>query len=183
MTTLADIAARAHEHLGEPGPDDTCVSNGMNRWPKELGLPGIDTASVTEARRLAKAGHNGWRYHPGLAGLRVGHFVDWATIFHVSVVTDIDPRGYVRTIGSGGPSGKVAWQPAGGGYNSPHVFRGYFIPPTGSGAQAAPTYTLKHGDTLYAIAEHHHTTWQHLAQLNGIRDVRDLQVGQVIKLP
>lgn len=49
---------------------------------------------------------------------------------------------------------------------------------------AAPTsYTIKRGDTLSGVAGEFGTTWQVLAEINGITDPGRLRVGQVIRLP
>jgi hypothetical protein len=48
------------------------------------------------------------------------------------------------------------------------------------------TYTVKKGDTLWAIASRFLGTgakWHSIADLNGVRDPRKLQIGQVLKLP
>jgi LysM repeat protein len=45
------------------------------------------------------------------------------------------------------------------------------------------TYTVKRGDTLSDIATRFGTTWQVLAQLNGIKDPGRLRIGQVLDLP
>jgi LysM repeat protein len=45
------------------------------------------------------------------------------------------------------------------------------------------TYRVQSGDTLSEIAAKNGTTWQVLAQLNGITDPRKIRVGQVLKLP
>jgi len=45
------------------------------------------------------------------------------------------------------------------------------------------TYKVKSGDTLSGIAAAHGTTWQVLAELNGITDPSKLRVGQVLQLP
>jgi LysM repeat protein len=47
----------------------------------------------------------------------------------------------------------------------------------------ATTYKVKSGDSLSGIAAAHGTTWQVLAELNGITDPKKLRVGQVLKLP
>jgi lipoprotein NlpD len=44
------------------------------------------------------------------------------------------------------------------------------------------TYTVKRGDTLYAIAWRHKLDWQDLARWNGIRRDYVIQPGQVLKL-
>jgi LysM repeat protein len=57
-----------------------------------------------------------------------------------------------------------------------------------SAASAAPsaapaTYKVKSGDTLFGIAAEFGTTWQAIAELNGLEDPGRLHVGQVLKLP
>lgn len=48
---------------------------------------------------------------------------------------------------------------------------------------AGGSYRVQSGDTLSEIASAHGTTWQVIAQLNGITDPRKIRVGQVLKLP
>ncbi len=49
---------------------------------------------------------------------------------------------------------------------------------------AAPsTYTVKSGDTLSGIASEFGTTWQVLADINGLDDPTRLKVGQELNLP
>jgi LysM repeat protein len=56
--------------------------------------------------------------------------------------------------------------------------------PTPRPTRDAPsTYTVKSGDTLAGIASVYGTTWQELAELNGIDDPRRLRVGQELQLP
>jgi LysM domain len=50
-------------------------------------------------------------------------------------------------------------------------------------ATKATTYKVKSGDSLSAIAAAHGTTWQVLAELNGIKDPKKLHVGQILALP
>ncbi len=50
-------------------------------------------------------------------------------------------------------------------------------------ADAPATYKVRSGDTLSGIASVYGTTWQELAELNGIDDPRRLRVGQELKLP
>lgn len=47
---------------------------------------------------------------------------------------------------------------------------------------AAGSYTVKSGDTLSGIAEQFGTSYETLAQLNGISNPNDIYVGQVIKV-
>lgn len=44
-------------------------------------------------------------------------------------------------------------------------------------------YTLVSGDTLYAISRKAHVSYQEIAEANGIKDPRQLQVGQKLKIP
>lgn len=44
------------------------------------------------------------------------------------------------------------------------------------------TYTVRRGDTLDAIARGHHTTWQKLAQRNGLAHPDHIEPGDVIRL-
>src|SRR5512145_2701900 len=48
--------------------------------------------------------------------------------------------------------------------------------------ERATTYTVKRGDTLYAIAWRHKLDWQDLARWNGIRRDYVIHPGQVLKL-
>ena len=50
-------------------------------------------------------------------------------------------------------------------------------------AGGAGKYTVKSGDTLSEIASKHGTTADQLAAANGIRDPKDLQIGQTLRLP
>lgn len=45
------------------------------------------------------------------------------------------------------------------------------------------TYTVKAGDTLSSIANKYGTTYQKLAEYNGISNPNIIQIGQVIKIP
>ncbi len=48
------------------------------------------------------------------------------------------------------------------------------------GASAQQTYTVQPGDTLSGIAAAYCTTWQHLAELNGLADPNIIYPGQVL---
>lgn len=50
------------------------------------------------------------------------------------------------------------------------------------GAAPAPTYTVRGGDSLSAIAAAHGTTYTELARINGIRNPDLIQPGQVLRL-
>ena len=43
-------------------------------------------------------------------------------------------------------------------------------------------YTVKSGDTLSGIASKYHTTYQHLAEINGLSDPNKIYVGQKLKV-
>lgn len=51
-----------------------------------------------------------------------------------------------------------------------------------SGSAAAKTYTVKSGDTLSGIAAKYGTTYQRLAQINGISNPNVIHPGQVLKI-
>jgi murein DD-endopeptidase MepM/ murein hydrolase activator NlpD len=45
------------------------------------------------------------------------------------------------------------------------------------------SYTVKPGDSLYAVARHHKVKLEELQQVNGIADVRKVKPGAVLKVP
>ena len=45
------------------------------------------------------------------------------------------------------------------------------------------SYTVKSGDSIYAIASHHHVKAEELQRVNGITDVRKIKPGIVLKVP
>lgn len=49
-------------------------------------------------------------------------------------------------------------------------------------APAAQTYTVQPGDTLSAIASAYGTSWQHLADINGIADPNLIYPGQTLRV-
>ena len=55
--------------------------------------------------------------------------------------------------------------------------------PSAPAAGGAGKYTVKSGDTLSEIASKHGTTADQLAAANGIRDPKELQIGQTLRLP
>lgn len=69
--------------------------------------------------------------------------------------------------------------------NPDHIQAGQVLKVTGKAATtpAAPAmYTVRSGDNLSAIAAAHGTTWQKLAQLNGIANPDYIQAGQKLRL-
>lgn len=176
------LATIAHSHLGESGPTDSCL-HAINRWVVEAGGVSIGTDSVTAAQAAAEQHHAGWAYHAGLDGVQVGDVLDWdpkalgrPTDRHVSVLYERQGTMF-KSIGSGGPSGKVAYQPQGGGFNPASTFRGYFRPALSKPAAPAPAktapaassstdYVVRAGDDLIRIAAAHGTTVARLLALN-----------------
>ncbi len=49
-------------------------------------------------------------------------------------------------------------------------------------APSGTTYTVRAGDTLSGIASRYGTTYQHLAQINGISNPNLIRVGQILKI-
>ncbi len=56
------------------------------------------------------------------------------------------------------------------------------LPYTPPGIQTQSTYTVKSGDTLYAIANKYNTTVDNLKKLNNLT-TNTLSIGQILKLP
>lgn len=192
MTRVAPIrhVEVARDHLGDAAPVNTCVRLGMGAWPAELGLPTLDTDSVSEAERRARNGYHGWKYVEGTVGIKPGYYGDWKPSVlgatpsnpnprHVSVIETIAGSRW-RGIGAGTPSQKVAYQPASGGTNPLNVLRGYFVPPTETNAASpvkpaathpAPakggqTYVVSRGDTVWAIAKRFKVTQRAILNAN-----------------
>lgn len=68
------------------------------------------------------------------------------------------------------------------GINNPNlIYAGQVLKIDGA-AVAAKTYTVKSGDTLSGIAAKYGTTYQRLAQINGISNPNLIHPGQVLKL-
>lgn len=68
------------------------------------------------------------------------------------------------------------------GISNPNlIYAGQILKITGS-APVAKTYTVRSGDTLSGIAAKYGTTYQHLAQINGIADPNVIYPGQVLKI-
>lgn len=164
---------QARSHLHDKAPVNTCVEDGMDLWPKELGLPTLDTYSVTTAEQRARDGYHGWKYVDGTEGIQPGFYGDWKPQYlgsptdrHVCVVESISGSKW-RGIGAGGPTGTVWYQPKSEGMNPLSVLQGYFVPPTetktATPAVVKPaaevttdhtkTYTVVKNDTVYGIAK------------------------------
>jgi LysM repeat protein len=61
----------------------------------------------------------------------------------------------------------------------PMIVEGTLEPPGPEGE----TYVVEAGDSLYAIAERFGVTMEELAELNELADPRQLEVGQVLRIP
>ena len=59
---------------------------------------------------------------------------------------------------------------------------GNITPSTPSLPETSSIYTVKSGDTLSSIARKYNTTYQKLAEINGIQDPSKIYVGQVLKV-
>ena len=67
--------------------------------------------------------------------------------------------------------------------NNPNlIYAGQVIKIDGSAAAPAKTYTVKSGDTLSGIASKYNTTYQKLAQINGISNPNVIYPGQVLEI-
>lgn len=65
------------------------------------------------------------------------------------------------------------------------IYPGQVLRVPGGATQATPStssYTVRSGDTLSGIASRYGTTYQHLAQLNGISDPNKIYPGQVLRI-
>ncbi|WP_346960991.1 LysM peptidoglycan-binding domain-containing protein [Faecalicatena contorta] len=68
------------------------------------------------------------------------------------------------------------------GISNPNVIYAGQVLKIDGAAAAAKTYTVKSGDTLSGIAAKFGTTYQHLAQINGISNPDLIHPGQVLKI-
>lgn len=152
MATAQQFADIALSHVGEPGPANTCLSNGVQKWAGEAGLPqlGGDTSTVSVYRSAAQK--DGY-YHAGMAGVQIGDVLDWAGIGHVTVCTGVSPSGGVQSVGSGTTSGLVRVDPPSGGYNSSAIFRGYIrLPYNGSSSTVTTSADVTPAGSIAGLA-------------------------------
>jgi len=137
------LSSIAVSHIGEPGGLNTCISNGIQRWAKEAGLPQIGNNTASRGVYVAAAKKAGV-YHTGMQGVQVNDILDWALPYrHMSVVDHIDANGNIRSVGSGNMTSVppiVDYQPKGGGHMSPSMFIGY-VRLSGASNGDSPTAT------------------------------------------
>lgn len=80
----------------------------------------------------------------------------------------------------------VSWRSiaSANGIRSPYwIYPGQVLTiPGGSGSSAGQTYTVRSGDTLSEIAADHGTSYQRLAQLNGISNPNLIYPGQTLRI-
>jgi LysM repeat protein len=57
------------------------------------------------------------------------------------------------------------------------------IPVPATNSKTAKTYIVRKGDSPMKIARDHNCTYEELMKLNGIKDPKKIQTGQVLKLP
>lgn len=103
----------------------------------------------------------------------------------------VDPKYYTYTIQPGDTLSKIA-----GVYNTTYqhlaalngiadpnrIRAGQVIKVYGDAPAVEQTYTVQSGDTLSGIAVRYGTTYQQLAQINGIADPNLIRAGQKIKI-
>ncbi|GEL07855.1 LysM peptidoglycan-binding domain-containing protein [Salisediminibacterium halotolerans] len=55
--------------------------------------------------------------------------------------------------------------------------------PSPSPSPSTANYTVKSGDTLYAIARRYNTSVQKITSANNISNINVIRIGQVLKIP
>ncbi|AMB58233.1 hypothetical protein [Microterricola viridarii] len=161
MTTRQSFILTAQLTLGAPSPLNTCVSQGVAAWAAAAGLPYPDrafsaedvaaalgtnyggpkrtTAHVTAIATAARLGLDGYRWIAA-ADARPGDWLVWPDYDHITVLFD-GPEHALRSIGAGGPTGIVNYQPQGGGGNPASYFLGAIRPPFAADPAPAPAPT------------------------------------------
>jgi hypothetical protein len=125
MPLRTDALAAAVGDLGDPTKLGYCVQQGAHPWALAAKLPypdysdgnGHSTTNVTDLVEAARKGLAGWKVIPARDALP-GDFLIWPNYDHITIYVDNKPGGF-RSIGAGGPTGRVAYQPQGGATGNP----------------------------------------------------------------
>lgn len=155
------------------GTDGSSVNDRVHRlgyspedWASENWVAVTEPAKATQWW-MNSAVHRGNILNPKWSGLGVGMAVDGS-----------GQQIYVAVFGTSASAASVAAaaqpvssQPAA----QPDIRQAY--------AMQADSHTVQPGDTLLSIATMYNTSWESVAQLNGLSDSSLLQIGQIIRLP
>lgn len=158
MTTRNAFLEVVKSDLGDPSPLNTCVSQGVASWAARSGLPypsrsysasdierilgdnyggpKSTAANVTGISAAAQESADGYAWIAA-DDAEPGDWLVWPNYDHISVLIDT-PAGALRSIGAGGPTGRVAYQPKNGGGNPVSYFIGAIRPPFEDAPAPAP---------------------------------------------
>lgn len=168
MTTRTAFLEVVTGDLGDPSPLNTCVNQGVASWAARSGLPYPNrtysasdierilgdnyggpkstAANVTGIAAAAQEGADGYAWIAA-ADAEPGDWLVWPNYDHISVLTDT-PNGTLRSIGAGGPTGRVAYQPKSGGGNPVRYFIGAIRPPFEDAAATPPASGYRVGPVI-----------------------------------
>lgn len=141
MATPSSLLAATKKRIGLSAPINTCMQT-IDKILADVGIPydrnfsdgnGRAWSNVSDFHLLASRGLNGFRLVP-LGEALPGDLLIWPQDSHITVFEQLLAGDRIVSIGGGGPSGKVARQPTGGGGNK----RSYFI------AAVRPPYEADH---------------------------------------
>ena len=174
-----------------------CIKGYKLSYPVYLDLeePGTEPGAVQRVNRfgdiIEKVGYfcgvyanlNWWNNY--LGGLE--RFTKWVAQYN----TTCDYKGANKDIWQYASTGRVAG--IGGNVDMNECYRDFPTEIKGGKATAKPaakpvpkpanrTYTVQAGDNLSGIAAKYGTTYQHLAQINGIANPNIIHPGQVLKI-
>ena len=174
-----------------------CIKGYKLSYPVYLDLeePGTEPGAIQRANRFGdiveKAGYfcgvyanlNWWNNY--LGGLE--RFTKWVAQYNATC----DYKGANKDIWQYTSAGRVAG--IGGNVDMNECYRDFPTEIKGGKATAKPaakpvpkpanrTYTVQAGDNLSGIAAKYGTTYQHLAQINGIANPNIIHPGQVLKI-